>query len=72
MNSEVLNKINTADIYITNCEFPGISKGLMESALLGKPIIHNLDNNHNPDRYGDWIVFVKTPKMDIPMQLKGL
>ena len=43
-NSEILAKLHTYDIAVFRSDYPGLSKGVIECAKAGLPIIHNYNN----------------------------
>lgn len=55
-NDEICSILNTFDISISHCDYPGISKNTIESALVGLPIIvNNHPQESRLDFEGDWI-----------------
>jgi glycosyltransferase involved in cell wall biosynthesis len=42
-NAELLELVQDSDIYVATCHYGGLSKGTIEAALMGKPIVLNLN-----------------------------
>ena len=55
-NGELCRMISEFDIMVSHCDYWGISKTIIEGALAGLPIIHNVHPVEPvPDLEGDWL-----------------
>lgn len=55
-NSDLLKLVQNCDIYVATCHYGGLSKGTIEAALMGKPIVLNLNKFKNNELEGDWLL----------------
>jgi glycosyltransferase involved in cell wall biosynthesis len=55
-NAELLELVQDSDIYVATCHYGGLSKGTIEAALMGKPIVLNLNKFEDNELEGDWLV----------------
>lgn len=55
-NSDLLQLVQDCDIYVATCHYGGLSKGTIEAALMGKPILLNLNDFNNNELEDDWLL----------------
>ncbi len=55
-NSNLLQLVQYSDIYVATCHYGGLSKGTIEAALMGKPILLNLNHFNDNELEGDWLL----------------
>jgi hypothetical protein len=55
-NSDLLQLMQDSDIYVATCHYAGLSKGTIEAALMGKPILLNLNRFKHNELDGDWLL----------------
>ena len=58
-NSNLLQLVQDSDIYVATCHYGGLSKGTIEAALMGKPIVLNLNGFKDNELEGDWLIRCK-------------
>jgi glycosyltransferase involved in cell wall biosynthesis len=54
-NAEWLHNLASMDLYVTHCDYAGISKGVLEAALLGLPIVINRNDPIANEYLKDWV-----------------
>jgi len=54
-NNEWMEILSKSDLYVSHCDYSGISKGVLEAALIGIPIIINRNNPLAPEYSKGWV-----------------
>jgi glycosyltransferase involved in cell wall biosynthesis len=54
-NNEWIEILAKSDLYVSHCAYSGISKGVLEAALVGIPIIINRNNPLAPEYSKGWV-----------------
>lgn len=72
-NHELLNMLIECDVLVSHCDYWGISKSLIESALLGIPVVINdLPAEANGDLQGGWVFLCQNTPDDYRRAIREL
>ena len=54
-NTEWIEILSKSDLYVSHCDYAGISKGVLEAALIGIPIVINRNDPLAPEYSKGWV-----------------